>query len=203
MTSCVLSADDFYSWFVNSTLLSVSLLCGKNMKEKKKKKQDKQRQCNCVRCVGLLFFFYYTFERFLSRLHLPCEVAILISCSQTCFFFFFCSQHIRGRSTLLATGHAPSWPLSTHIDGSLQAAWMSGSRRGVTCCERGPLSLKALPQTNKDNSRSTSYPQPEPNIAYGLPSFPLVGAAVAVGVWEAPELTHASVYFSRGKDSKD
>lgn len=24
------------------------------------------------------------------------------------------------------------------------------------------------------------YPQPEPNIAYGLPSFPLVGAAAAV-----------------------
>lgn len=37
------------------------------------------RLCVCVR-------FSYTFERFLSGLFLPCEVAVLISRSQTCFF---------------------------------------------------------------------------------------------------------------------
>lgn len=151
----------------------------KNMKEKKEKNKTNNDNVT-VREFFFVFFLLHVWEVSLSSASALWGGYPYLLFTDLLFFLFFCSQHIRGRSTLLATGHAPSWPLSTHIDGSLLAAWMSGSRRGVTCCERGLLSLKALPQTNKDNSCSTLYPQPEPNIAYGLPSFPLVGAAVVV-----------------------
>lgn len=57
--------------------------------------------------------FCYTSERLLSLLNLPCEVAVLISCSQTCFVFFP-SQHITGRSTLLALESTPHHGLCPH-----------------------------------------------------------------------------------------
>lgn len=96
-------------------------------------------------------------ERVLSLLNLSCEVAALISCSQTCFFFFFfCSQHIRGCSALLALESMPHHGLCPHASTGAHMLHMVDEQvRRLTCCEKGFHFLKALPQTNKDNSYST------------------------------------------------
>lgn len=99
-----------------STLYFLACHCRMKIWKNKTKRWTMCLHTTFVCCVR----FSYTVERFLSVLHLPCEVAVLISCSQTCFF---CSQNIGGRSTLLALEHDPPRPLSAHTSGSPHAAY--------------------------------------------------------------------------------
>ena len=128
-------------------------------------------------------------ERFFFSVS-ACEVAVLISLSQTCFF---CTQNIRGRRTLLALEHAPPWPLSAQINGSPRAAYYRRTTRRThllfprfTALKRLLRQIKIIPAALKTHSQNQIQ-----HMGYHL-----------CHLW-GEELTHRFVYFRRCKDIKD
>lgn len=120
--------------FVNSAGLH-----GANLEEKSSKTNG------CLSAAGASSM---SLRGFPSVLRLPGEVSLpYLFLTDQIFFFRPLQKVMRSGATVLASEHAPQWPLPPRIHGKATGsqAWES---EGTTSCVKSFL----LPQTNKDNT---------------------------------------------------
>lgn len=172
-TSCVLHAQDFYSSFVNFVGLSMSLQCEKS---EENKRTTMFAHWICTLCVPMPLFCI-CLERLLSLslLHRPFSSLTKHERMLHCFGIRAC----------------PTMAFACTQTGACRLQTVEEVRR-LTCCE-----IKLFHFLRQmTNSFSTLNSQPEPNAAYRLPSFPILGGG-GIGA------NHRFIYFCLCKDNID